>query len=198
MIKNIILDMGNVLLVYDPELYVEKLCRKEAREIILKELFLGPDWPKQDLGLIDKPELFELVSKRVPEAFHEDLKNVIFGWSKYMKPVKGASEFLLRMKAAGYRLFVLSNAGFDFHDYFPSAYDIGLFDGIVVSCDRHFIKPDPKIYRYLLETYELDPSECLFIDDMQRNIDGAEACGIRGCLFTGDFNKLEREIKNPS
>ena len=120
MLKNIILDMGNVLLVYDPELYVENLSRPEAREVILKELFYGPDWPKQDLGIIGKPALFDLVSQRVPAEYHEDLKQVIFGWTDYMKPVKGAAAFLQKMKEAGYHLFVLSNAGFDFHDYFPS------------------------------------------------------------------------------
>ncbi len=195
LVKNIILDMGNVLLVYDPELYVANLCRPEAREIILKELFYGPDWPKQDLGLIGKPELFDLVSQRVPAEYHEDLKQVIFGWTDYMKPVKGAAAFLQKMKETGYHLFVLSNAGFDFHDYFPSFYDIRLFDGIVVSCDRHVIKPDPLIYRYLLETYHLNPSECLFIDDMERNVDGAKNCGIQGYLFTGDFTDLEEKLR---
>ncbi len=195
MIRNIILDMGNVLLTYEPETYAERLCTGEAAPIILRELFLGPDWAKQDLGLLGKRELFDLVKSRVPSGFHADLRNAIDHWSDLMKPLPGASGFLCEMHDQGYRLYVLSNAGYDFHEYFPQHYDTGLFSGIVVSCDLHITKPDRRIYEYLLQKYSLNPAECIFADDMPVNVLGAEKCGISGFLFQGDFNTLRERIR---
>ena len=194
MIKNLIFDMGNVLLSYEPDSYAGKLCSKEAAPVILKELFRGPDWSKQDLGLVGKKELYELVSVRVPEEFHPDLWNAILRWSDLMRPLPGAQEFIRKMKERGFRLFVLSNAGLDFHEYFPKRYDTGLFDGIVVSCDLNVTKPDPRIYRHLLSEYGLTPEECVFADDLPENVAGAEKEGIHGFLFSGGYPALEAYI----
>ena len=69
----------------------------------------------------------------------------------------GSPAFLQRAKKEGYRLYVLSNASDEFYIYFPKSYDVNLFEGIVVSADLHIIKPDERIYRYLLERYGLNP-----------------------------------------
>lgn len=194
MIKNIIFDMGNVLLSYEPETYAEKLCRKEAAEVILRELFLGHDWAKQDLGLVGKEELYKLVKVRVPEEYHTDLRAAIYHWFDLMRPIPGAEEFLKKMKKQGYRLYVLSNAGKEFYEYFPRHYDYALFDRLIVSCDLQIKKPDPRIYRYLLETEGLRPEECLFIDDMPENVSGAQALGIQGMVFRGLFEEVEKKL----
>ncbi|MBR6321354.1 MAG: HAD family phosphatase [Lachnospiraceae bacterium] len=190
MIRNIIFDMGNVLLSYEPERFADELCRPEAVPVILRELFQGPDWVKQDLGLVGKKELYELVKVRVPEEMHPDLKNAVDNWSSRMKPMPGAKEFLQEMKAQGYKLFVLSNAGSDFYEYFARHYDLLFFDGVVISADLHIVKPDRRIYEYLLETYSLKAEECIFADDMPENVRGAMNCGIRGFLFAGDYKSL--------
>lgn len=196
MIRNIILDMGNVLLSYEPDLYADKLCSPEAAPVILRELFRGPDWSKQDLGLVGKKELYELVKVRVPEEMHGDLKNAVENWSSLMKPLDGAVEFLEEMRAQGFRLFVLSNAGADFHEYFPRRYELSLFDGVTVSADLHVVKPDRRIYEHLLKTFSLKAEECIFADDMPENLRGAERCGIRGFLFTGDFGALKKALED--
>ena len=188
MIRNIILDMGNVLLSYEPETYADRLCSKEAAPIVLKELFLGPDWPKQDLGIIGREEIYDLVKARVPAEYHDDLKKAVWGWSKLMREVPGAKDFIREMRDAGYHIYVLSNAGKEFYEYFPAHYELSLFDGMVVSCDEHVRKPDPAIYEILLTRYGLDPSECLFADDMPVNVEAAEEAGIKGFVFTGDSN----------
>ena len=194
MIRNIIFDMGNVLLTYEPETFVRKLCSEKAAPVILRELFLGPDWRKQDLGLIGKKELFELVSVRVPAIFHPDLWNAVDHWSDLMQPISGADAFIRRMKTEGYRLFVLSNAGTDFYRYFPPHYALSLFDGLTISCDLHIAKPDREIYMHLMESFGLLPEECMFTNDMQENVAGAEACGMHGFRFQGDFEALSDTV----
>lgn len=192
MIKNIIFDMGNVLLRYDPEISLEKFCRsEEEKSIIRHELFASEDWINADRGLIRECEKFDRVKRRVAKEYRAALKACCEHWDICMKPLPGAIEFCRRAKEKGFRLFVLSNASDAFHRIFPREMPIELFDGCVVSADVKAIKPDKKIYRHLLDEYNLDADECIFLDDCRENVDGAAAVGIHARLFTGDFKNLD-------
>lgn len=193
MIKNVIFDMGNVLLTYNPEVCLRKfLDNEEDRNVIRRELFEGPEWAEGDLGLITDAQRFDGVSKRVPVRLHEALKRCTLEWMMCMKPVEGAREFCSYAKEHGYRVYVLSNASNTFYDYFHNFSEFDYFDGIVVSCDIHIVKPDRGIYQYLLDQYQLIPEECFFIDDMEKNVEGAKKIGMNGAVFEGDFEKIKQ------
>jgi putative hydrolase of the HAD superfamily len=188
MLKNIILDMGNVLLHFDPEIPLNRFCRtEEAKAVIRRELFLGPEWVQGDYGLITNEERFTPVSKRVPAAFHRELAQCVSSWDICMQPIAGAKEFCEYVRRLGCGLYVLSNADNTFYHYFPRFADISYFDGVMVSSDVHMIKPEKRIYEHFLKTYGLHPPECLFIDDRPENVAGAEAVGIHGHIYTGSF-----------
>lgn len=188
--------MGNVLLSYNPDVCLECFVEKEEdRAVIKKELFEGPEWVEGDLGYLTDAGRFDGVSKRVPERLHDALKKCTTGWMMCMKPVPGAREFCGFVKEKGLRIYVLSNASNSFYDYFPNFMSFDYFDGIVVSCDLHIVKPDIRIYEYLLEKYELRPEECFFIDDVTANIEGAEKAGINGAVFSGDFEEMKGFIR---
>jgi len=192
MIKNLIFDMGNVLLTYDPEVCLKKfLDREEDRAIIRQELFEGPEWEMGDMGTITDAERFDSASKRVPERLHPALKKCALEWFMCMWPVPGAKEFCDYAKKAGYKLYVLSNASNSFYEYFPRFAPLDYFDGSVISCDIHMIKPERRIYEYLLKKYNLVPEECFFIDDIENNIAGAKSCGIDGVVFRGDYEEIK-------
>ena len=99
------------------------------------------------------------------------------------EPVKPTERLVGDLKAAGYRLYVLSNMSREFIDFLRRFPVYGLFDGEVVSCEEGVVKPEPEIYRRLLGRYGLDPAQTLFIDDRPANIAAAAALGIRGQLF---------------
>jgi len=99
------------------------------------------------------------------------------------EPVKPTEQLVRDLKAAGYKLFVLSNMSREFIDFLRRFPVYGLFDGEVVSCEEGTVKPEPRIYEILLERYGLDPAETLFIDDRAANIAAAEGLGIAGYLF---------------
>ena len=187
-IKNIVLDMGNVLLKFDPQIPLELFVESdEGKQLIRKEMFEGPEWIETDLGNISDMEMYESVKKRIPEAFHSQLLKCVEDWEVCMKPMEGAKDFCDKAKEKGYKLYVLSNASKKFYKYFPRLVELDYFDGSVVSCDVHMIKPQPEIYQYLLEKYGLNPKECLFIDDREENVAGAKAVGMQGYLFRNDY-----------
>ena len=94
------------------------------------------------------------------------------------EPVKPTERLVRDLKAAGYKLYVLSNMSREFIDFLRRFPVYGLFDGEVVSCEEHTVKPEPRIYEILLERYGLTPSETLFIDDRRSNLEAAAAFGI--------------------
>lgn len=112
------------------------------------------------------------------------------------RPIEPTEKLLGELKAAGYRLYVLSNMSKEFIEFlrrFP-LYD--LFDGEVVSCEEHVVKPEMRIYEILLERYGLNPHDSLFIDDREKNIVAAESLEINGFLFDhADPEKSCRELR---
>lgn len=190
--KNIILDMGNVLLDYNPDIILNKVCEtEEEKEIIQRQLFEGPEWIQGDLGHITNTERFVGVSKRVPEKMHGKLKECVENWDICMTPVRGAQEFCKWAKEAGYQLYVLSNACTKFYEYFPKYYDLDFFEGVVVSSDIHIIKPDAQIYQYLLKKYNLQPQECLFVDDRKENVEAACSLQMKGIVFQNNYPEIQ-------
>ena len=194
-IKNIIFDMGRVLLKFDPYVSLNTYCKNEEdKALIYRELFEGPEWIMGDEGKITNGGRYELVKERVPERLHRTLKLVVENWDMCMEPVEGALEFYRFVKENGYHTFVLSNACNRFYNYFPKYYDLESFDGVVVSSDVKMIKPNPAIYEYILKTYNLIPEECLFIDDVEANVKAAKAAGIQGFLFKNNYEELKEML----
>ena len=196
MIKNIIFDMGNVLLDYNPDAAMQMLgINEKAKPVIMKELFCGNEWVQLDLGNISIDEAFENIKQRIHEEYHSDLRKCIDEWDVCMVPVEGAKDFCEFVKSKGFGVYVLSNAHSSFYSYFPRYFDLDFFDGVVVSADVHTVKPDIKIYKHLLEKYNLKAEECLFIDDRADNVEGALKAGMKAVQFKNDFEEIKKSIE---
>lgn len=188
--------MGNVLMNYDPEVSLNRFCTsEEEKTIIRRELFEGPEWEMGDLGQIADRERYVYVKKRIQERYWPSLKQCCDNWDICMTPLQGAKEFCDSLKKSGYRIYVLSNASDKFYEYFPGFAPLAYFDGIVVSADIHMVKPDIRIYRYILERFGLQADECLFIDDRQENVDGAAHAGMHSAVFQNDFEEIRKRYQ---
>ncbi|AMM21224.1 hypothetical protein AX769_15125 [Frondihabitans sp. PAMC 28766] len=102
----------------------------------------------------------------------------------WLRPEPGTIDVIADLKAGGTRLAVLSNAGFDYGA--PLRYSpVGsLFDDVFVSAELHDLKPSETIYRHVLTELGITPEEMVFIDNKRINVEGAEALGIVGHVFT--------------
>lgn len=195
MIKNVVLDMGNVLLDYNPDFVLDQFCSSEKeKNIIRKELFEGPEWQLGDRGDIKDKDRFDLVKVRVPEKYHEALKRCCDEWDICMNPLEGAREFCEHVKEAGLGIYVLSNASDLFYTYFPKFLPLDFFNGVFVSSDYLMLKPDVEIYETFLRKYGLRADECLFVDDREENVAGASKAGMNTFCFKGDYEQVISRI----
>ena len=199
MIKNIVLDMGNVLLDFNPGFVLDQFCSSaEEKEIIMQELFNGPEWKMGDRGDIKDKDRFDLVKERVPEKYHEALRNCADRWDVCMTPLDGAREFCESVKNSGYGIYILSNASDLFYVYFPKFLPLDFFNGVFVSSDYLMLKPDVKIYRTFLDKYGLKGEECLFVDDREDNVEGAKEAGMNTFRFLGDYDAVLKHLASQS
>ncbi len=197
MIKNVIFDMGNVLIYFKPELYIQQLgVAEEDRGILLREVFRQVEWVRLDHGTITEAEAVESICRRVPPRLRQAVEELVFRWwARPLSPVPGMKELAAELKALGLKLYLLSNASIQqckYHDRIPGT---EYFDGRIVSAEHKLIKPQREIYQLLLDTYGLQAEECLFIDDSPLNVEGAYCVGIRGIVFDGDLPRLRRELQ---
>ena len=197
MIRNIVFDMGNVLLRFDPEYFItrEGIQDEEERKIIRNELFQSAEWALMDLGLLTEDTAEPRILARVPAYLHEKTVRLLRNWAFPREPIPGMEDLISRLKDAGYGIYLLSNASVAQHVYWPQQPISRLFDGKLISCDIKVVKPSREIYRQFTEKFGLKPEECVFIDDAPANIAGAIACGWQGIVFHGEAQEAEQKLK---
>ena len=196
MIRNILFDMGNVLIRFDRKLFLDRLEVSEAdKDILLREVFANVEWAQMDRGTKTEETALEGMRKRLPQRLHGAAETLTLHWDEPLIPIDGMYELVEELKEAGYGIYLLSNASIRQHEYWPRLPVSRLFDGKVISADHGFIKPQPEIYDICLKTFGLKAEECFFIDDVPANIEGALYCGIPGSVFHKDVALLRSQLR---
>ena len=195
MIKNIIFDLGNVLVKYSPENFLNKYVKKENQEDFIINIFKSKDWLELDRGTLSYEDAIEVFTKRVPEEKESIEKLFRENISSCISPIEENVEIMRKLKKNGYDVYILSNFHQPAFEYIRESWDfIREFNGDVVSCYYHYIKPEREIYETLLNKYNLTPSETIFIDDVDANINGAKELGIGG-IHLPDYKILSELLK---
>ena len=195
MIRNMIFDMGNVLLRFEPEAFMERIgIAPEDRPVLWREIYHSREWVQMDHGTLSEADAAEQIAARVPKRLRDAVYKLTAEWDRHILPVEGMAELAGELKGMGYKLYLLSNAGLRQHEYWPRVPGSELFDGTLISADVRLLKPDYAIYRLLCEKFTLDPAECFFIDDNPPNIEAAYCCGIDGAVFHNDVAVLRRDL----
>ena len=194
--KNLIFDMGGVLITYDPEYFLTRsgIVDADDRAMLLGAVFRSPEWGMLDNGTLDEAGLEPIALSRLPERLHAVARSLIWEWFRPLEPIPGMAELIAAYKARGCGIYLLSNASYMQPEYWPDIPGSGLFDGAVVSALEKRVKPEPEIFHILLDRYGLRAEDCVFIDDMQKNVDAAEAVGIKGIRFDGSAEHLRNQL----
>ena len=198
MIRNIVFDVGKVLIGWSPEVSMDMIgFSAEEKQAVMHALFRDRTiWNEEDRGVKSREEMFDYLVSMAPEI--EDLirrfyENAVIS----VTPMEYTRDWITALRTAGYRVYVLSNFG----EYAQKrAVELGainfmdLLDGYIYSYMIHEIKPDRAIYDALTDKYGLAAEECVFIDDVDVNVDGARAAGMQGLLFKG-YEDACRELR---
>ena len=135
MIRNLVFDMGNVLVYWRPAQLIQRLgVPEEDQSLLLQEVFGDVNWIQLDRGIVTPEEAAARMCRRLPERLHSYvLKLTRSWWEGPLLPVEGMAELVRELKALGYGIYLLSNAGMDHPQYFDRIPGSECFDGRVVS-----------------------------------------------------------------
>lgn len=193
-IKNIVFDFGGVLLDWNPRyFYRGHFSDKNEMEHFLAHVCTDEWNAEQDRG---RPfaEGVKKLQKEHPK-YHDEIQLFTDKWESMLKSeIHHGVNLLKKLKEKGYKIYGLTNwsaetipTAFRKYDFFK------LFDGIVVSGEEKFIKPDKRIYQILLERYNLNAEESLFLDDSPANVKSANELGFEGILFD-NIENVEKQL----
>ena len=202
MIKNVIFDLGNVLIDFKPIKYIKSLGYDDEKVLeIFNKTIKDSIWADMDRGIYrDKESYVSAFKTKYPEI-QDDIDKFLGGpWiENVIFPLKDNLKMIDLVKEKGLKYYILSNYPKDAFEY---TYNMCPFiqnaDGMVISYDVLMIKPNKNIYLKLLDKYELKANECLFMDDLDVNVEGAKNVGINAFVFKDlkdGYKKLKEYLK---
>lgn len=194
-VKDVVFDFGGVLMDWDPRyLYRTYFKDEEQMEYFLSHICTDAWNAEQDRGRTFD-EGISLLLRQYPQ-YAEPIRMYKDRWESMLKGEFPRSvELLKRLKEQGYGIYGLTNWSAETIPIAFAKYDFfKLFDGIVVSGEEKLIKPDLKIYRILLDRYNLIAENTLFIDDSPANIEAARQLGFQTILFDNIENVTSKVV----
>ncbi len=201
--KNIIFDIGNVLLTWNPENIINQAFKNtEYSGKFTPSMFRLADWLAFDQGLISEKEVAQKMQAQWGISL-ELAQHALYTAKESLTPKKDSIELLKELdqrKKLGEKLgeklelYCLTNMSEEFFNYLFQKYDFfNLFAHITVSGKIKLLKPDPKIYHYLLDHNQILAHESILIDDMKENIESAIRTGLHGIEFS-EINDCRRQL----
>jgi putative hydrolase of the HAD superfamily len=194
-VRNVVFDAGGVLLEWNPprviaELYPDPAVQAQIREFI----FEHPDWHEFDRGTLtaeSAPLHFAKLSGRSPE----EVARLIRLTAESLRPIDGTIKLLEELSEAGITLCLLSNMPVSTFELLSRRFSFfSHFEHLVISGAILMLKPEPAIYKHLVEKTGIVPSESVFIDDLTHNVVAARECGLHAIQFTNP-EACRRELR---
>ena len=196
MIKNVIFDFGQVLVHFEPSYMVGVYCTDKDDQALLEEvIFDRLYWDELDKGTISNEQTLKGIKSRIPERLWELADKIYYNWIYNIPEIDGMSELIDYIKSKGIKTYLLSNISKYFAEHINEVPILNKLDGLVMSGPIGIVKPSQEIFSHLCQKFDILPSESIFIDDRNDNIEGARKFGIQGYVFDGNAEKL-REYLN--
>jgi putative hydrolase of the HAD superfamily len=182
-VRNVIMDLGGVMLEWNPDqLLLPFQPEPELRRQLRASLF-GHDWRLFDRGQLTEAEL--LARLEICTGHSRDTLVAMVEAARGCLREKPETVKLARaLRQRGFNLYCLSNMPSPFYEDLRRRHDFwDVFQGVVISGEIQMMKPEPEIYRHLLERFGLRAHESVFVDDLQANVDAAKAVGLHAIRF---------------
>lgn len=194
-IKNIVFDIGNVMLIWDPQKVVASLFPAHEPKALSSAIFRSEIWFDLNKGFISESEAINLYLKNNVPLNHVQLEELMFSIKESLLPVEGSLELLNTLHQRGIPLYSITDNVKEIMSYLKIKYNFWeKFYGVVVSADIGCLKPAAEIYLHLLNTYRLNPSETVFFDDLLLNVEGAKKVGMHAFQFV-DVQGCENDLR---
>ena len=181
---NIVFDLGGVVFNWQPTAIITNFFDDtDTQDLVRKEIFEHSDGVELDRGTIALTQAIERGALRTGLP-RQDVARVLEAVPRFLTPIEATIDLILGLSNTENRLFVLSNMHRASIAYLEEHHDFwDRFDGVVISSRIQMVKPEAQIYEYLLNEFQLDAADTIFIDDMPENLEAASAAGIRTIRF---------------
>lgn len=193
-IKNVVFDVGNVLVRWNP-MEIVRLTFGDSDEVeeLATSIFQNKLWLSLNKGEMSERTAIEQFQNHF--NFNEEVAEQLFYYVKNTQILLfGTSQLLNNVKTAGYKVYALTDNVTEIVDYLKEKYDFWhLFDGTIVSAEVGCLKPHSEIFSHLLNQYEIQAFESVFIDDVIQNIEGAQQLGFSTVHFKNSL-QCEKEL----
>ncbi len=181
-IKNIVFDVGNVLVRWAPYEAIKSVFPERDPIKFFDEM--RPLWLDLNLGKLSIETAIVIYQDQL-KISKEQSKKLMLELTTSQTPIPGSLELLQKLYHLKIPLYSITDNIKEFIEYHRVHSNfLHYFNGIVVSAEIGILKPDQKIYRYLLDQYALNPAESVFIDDSIINVEGALSVGMQSFQFT--------------
>ena len=195
MIRNIIFDLGNVLLNFKPETFLLRYTKDEQYiQNFISKVIRNKIWFRLDRGTIS----LENAKEEFIKKYSEDNSFIITffeHWMEMLTPIQENVKVLCDLKANGYNTYILSNFIEETFEIMEIKYNFfSLFNGKIISGQEKVIKPEIEIYQKLIDKYNLVPEECVFIDDIRSFLSRARKLKMKTIWFSTDTD-LRTELR---
>ncbi len=195
MYKNILFDLGGVLIEFNPRLFLLERFANEELENKLYDISFGSDtWLQLDQGVITRRDANKIMlEKAIAMGKKFEMNTIINDWQDTLRTKEDTSKLLKLLRFNNYSLYYASNMAPDTLELIKKRHFWPFFRGGVASCDIKINKPDERFFKYLLIKYNLNINETIFIDDTLENVFAARNLGLCAIHFT-DCTKLISEL----
>ena len=194
--NNIVFDMGNVLTKYTLSDYIgQYINSEEAFILIKKQVCASVEWICMDRGTMTDEEAVSSICKRLPTDMHEIVERFIREFRMKQEPNPPMEALVKSLKEAGYSLYLMSNTASRFRQFSKNIASISFMDGIWISCEHGYLKPEREAYLDFFQTMKLKPGDCFFVDDSPANIEAGMRLGMQGCIYHQDMAELKQNLR---
>lgn len=191
-IKNLVFDFGNVLIEWNPAKILAAFVKEEDRKRVEAAIFDSGLWAQTDTGQLTLKSAIQAAQTLLDSSYSATVEAIFTHWYETVDVYHQLQEKIFEWAQLGYGIYILSTTS----EIFYAVENAGLLPmtkvltGKILSYEVGFAKPDKSIYQKLLAQYALQANQCVFIDDLQINLDVAKSLGFETILATSEQQNI--------